>query len=422
VSRRSLALVFVVSLAGAFLVGVISGADIVDHSGPVSIATPSANGDNTDKTESNSSLPASSSAWIFGVVTLLLGAFIAVLGTSVGSLTSKERLDTLTSFLQTFVSWPFALLIIIILIHDRLPDMIDRISKIGPEGIELEQAVATAVATQQAPVVAAQQRVVATQEVLQQQQEKSQQEIEQLRQCVQSSPAGTPVPVAAVRADLDDFREYLKKVGFTLPSEPEIEVTTKAGCNAFYSLPEHVIRIGPELAPDPDVVRHEYAAYELASMRPKDLTTLVGREIQNGLADYYTGSSSGDPRLAEIFQPPYVRNLDNEATLSGLSDADIADIVARGGDMREVWGGAFWGLRSLLGQERADRVLRVAWSETDRMITSRSDFVERIITAAANDGEPDMSAEIRDLFVTRGLLASDVVDNRDLTATVVATP
>lgn len=72
----------------------------------------------------------------------------------------------------------------------------------------------------------------------------------------------------------------------------------------------------------------------------------------------------------------------------------------------ETWGGAFWDLRTLLGQERTDRLLLAAWSAVEEPALSRiepANFAQRILRALAADRGPDLSREVREVFVRRGV-------------------
>ena len=319
-------------------------------------------------------------------------------------MTRKEIVDAFLKFLGIILAWPVVVLIVILLAREQLPaaftDLAGRITE-GPLGFkfsEIDEKLDTIAAanSEQAEKVDA----IAEQ-------------VDRIERSVgfRSSPELTQALEADLRSSLGAFTEYLETVGFTPPSDPvEILVTSDVPNNAYYSPQENLIRIGPALATDPDVAIHEYAQHALTSMLPEIEMTELGimsGGIQGGLADYYTCSYSGDPRLGETWRPPYIRNLDNEKTLADIPTGQRGSVTLTAA----VWGGAFWELRSRLGPERADRALLDAWTETDRMIPSPSTFVERIVTVATNDGGPDMSAEIRDLF-----------ENRGLTATVVATP
>jgi outer membrane protein assembly factor BamB/DNA-binding protein H-NS len=105
---------------------------------------------------------------------------------SLVGMTTKEKFDTASRFFEAIVtaifSWPMALLIVLLLIHDQLPDMARSITGIGPGGITMEARVDNLgvalqklddaqqqLATAQAQLVTAQAQVAATQQTIQQQ-------------------------------------------------------------------------------------------------------------------------------------------------------------------------------------------------------------------------------------------------------------
>lgn len=316
---------------------------------------------------------------------------------SAGAMTSKEKFDTLIGFLQTLVSWPVMIFIIIFLLRDQIPKMGERITSIGPSGIELAHVVATqeVVATQQV-------QAVATQETLKQ-------EIDQIRQDLGlefvPSSALNPEIQAKLEASIADYKAYLDTVGFNTPSEPVgLQVDIGAGDDAFYNPAENRIRLGPTIADDPEVAMYSYTEHMLfTALGVEDATSLgnVDRAVWQSLAAYFTCSFSRDPQVGK----ESTRNLEHERTMADIPPSQRNTVVL----VRQIWDGAFWDLRSLLSPERADPILFAAWSETDRPIPSPSIFVEQIVTAAANDGGPDMSAEIRELFERRGLTVTMVV-------------
>ena len=138
--------------------------------------------------------------------------------------------------------------------------------------------------------------------------------------------------------------------------------------------------------------------------------SLDGNDIESGLADYFPRSFTNDPLIAERSTPTvwgrsYLRNLENALTFTSFKSRS-KDRRASLNAVGEVWGGAFRELRTLLGQERTDRVLLAAWSaaeEPELRQIEPADFVQRILRALAADGEPDLTAQVREIFVRRGV-------------------
>jgi hypothetical protein len=96
-------------------------------------------------------------------------------------------------------------------------------------------------------------------------------------------------------------------------------------------------------------------------------------------------------------EKPYVRNLDNPRKFDETSEFEVHD---RG----EIWSGAFWELRSLLGRELADRLLAQAWKSTAWPIaeqdTTRS-FIDALLLSARKIASDQQVAQIMTALRTR---------------------
>jgi hypothetical protein len=313
-------------------------------------------------------------------------------------MTTKEMIDSLLALLAIIVSWPVIVLIVILLVRKQLPtvfpDLASRITE-GPLGFkfaEIDRKLDTIAATSTAQV----EKV----DALAEQVHRIESRIE-----FRSSPELTRGLQSDLKDTLGAFTEYLEAVGFKPPKGPvEIEVTSEVGDNAQYSPQENLIRIGPALVTDPDVTVLTFAQHALTVMLPNGEATPVGDVglgIQHGLAGYFTCSFSGDPRVAEIWRPPFgLRNLDNDKTLAEIAPDGVHGNVY---DIGEVWGGAFWEVRSHLGKTRADRALLAAWSQTDGEISSPSQFAERILSVLDADSGPVVTEQVREIFARRGV-------------------
>lgn len=86
------------------------------------------------------------------------------------------------------------------------------------------------------------------------------------------------------------------------------------------------------------------------------------RQIESALADYFPCSFSNRALFGEIvaavmkLPQPYVRNLNNERAFEETSETEGEEH-----DRGEIWAGAFWEIRSILGRELADRILARTW-------------------------------------------------------------
>lgn len=177
----------------------------------------------------------------------------------------------------------------------------------------------------------------------------------------------------ALESNLAEYTRYLTGLGL-LGGDPKVSVQvskTEGQPNAYYmgGSTGNVMVIDPSLVSDPDVARREFGHHALLVINPGILgDDWSGRlaMIESGLADYLVASSSNRPKIgagaAKVFglAHPYIRNLDNDlkyATIASLRKHESQ----RGG---EIWGGAFWAIRTALGQDVTDRLLIAAWKQS----------------------------------------------------------
>ena len=218
----------------------------------------------------------------------------------------------------------------------------------------------------------------------------------------------TPELEAQLTASVRGFASYLRDIDPALSvSAPSVKVKEGLG-NASYHADE--IQLDPEFAADDYAVVREYAHHVLLTVQGSPLwnpeTGYAG--LESGLADYLVASYHDDPglgpalatRLRErtggAFSKPFVRNLDNDHAVGSIS-LDHSQVHARG----EAWGGAFWSLRSLLGQAEADRLLTAAWIEADWIRENPVDapFVAAIVAAVGDERRASVAA----VFADRGI-------------------
>jgi len=75
----------------------------------------------------------------------------------------------------------------------------------------------------------------------------------------------------------------------------------------------------------------------------------------------------------------------------------------------KTWGGAFWELRQLLGQAKADKLLSSSWiswrpSDPDNL---RADFIRQIMKVHRSEGSSERPEQVRAIFERRGGPASN---------------
>jgi hypothetical protein len=101
------------------------------------------------------------------------------------------------------------------------------------------------------------------------------------------------------------------------------------------------------------------------------------------------------------FPHPYLRNLDNERSFDEVDPTDSKTIEQH--NVGEIWGGAFWKLRALLGKEEADKLLFKTWIATNLTPGFGLKFVKQLIELHEQAGEENHVAQIKAIFKKRGL-------------------
>jgi hypothetical protein len=216
---------------------------------------------------------------------------------------------------------------------------------------------------------------------------------------------------------LESFQKYFKGIGFTPPKgRIKVKVDTRDQSNASYNMKSNLLQIGSLLINDPDMIIHSYAHHALIGAKKQawDSALLDVNTIEAGLADYYTCSFKNDPRLgeksihvfreqmgADTFPRPYLRNLDNNRSFKEVNPQD--PMTTEPHNVGEIWGGAFWKLRSLLGQETADKLIFSTWIATELTAGFGLKFVKKLLELYKPTGPEKNENQIRSVFKERGL-------------------
>jgi hypothetical protein len=229
------------------------------------------------------------------------------------------------------------------------------------------------------------------------------------------SSALTPDLQGNLEASLEDFQKYLVGLGFNRNSEspvsveisPGIGIKTGDGENwvAHWESATSSVRVASAFANDEDLVLRQLAHQFLL---PNGEISLQYRAIESGLASYFACSFTGNPvvggegtEAGQANFPP--EDLRNSRPFSQVRlDQEHVET-----DGSEIWGGAFWQVRQILGQQKADRLLAETWrtfSPEEPGSTSvygafATDLVKR---SGSADGEMD-AARIPEVFKQRGL-------------------
>jgi hypothetical protein len=220
------------------------------------------------------------------------------------------------------------------------------------------------------------------------------------------SEALTSQIASALDQSLQDYIAYLGGIGFDMGESERVTIKIEEGLsNAYYQPTESVLVIGADFAADPEAGLREFSHHVLV---PGDLFASASgetRTIESGLADYFVCSFRGDAAMGEIVAGvlkigPYLRNLDNQRRYDELANLDLSQPSPLGA---EVWGGAFWEMRSSAGKEQADRVLARAWLQ---VIEAPADGGARGFVAAVLDSAraepPEVFGKIESVLERRG--------------------
>jgi hypothetical protein len=163
------------------------------------------------------------------------------------------------------------------------------------------------------------------------------------------------------------FYTYLKQIGFPLTKNPPTAfVDQSKEQTAYYSILDNQIVLSPDFAPLKDAGLREYTFYGLNVARPGATNIGAIEGLESGLADYFPCSFNGRSEFGkEIFEaiakrhpgtPLPSRNLDNHRSFNEIQVGLMEEH-----DIGNIWGSAFWQIRTSIGQTETDRLLLAAW-------------------------------------------------------------
>jgi len=209
----------------------------------------------------------------------------------------------------------------------------------------------------------------------------------------------------SLQAMLRKYIDYLKNIGFPTDTV-SIQIVDGKEMNAWYD--GRAMFIDPRLAGDVDAPRREYAHHVLYKKNPLGVgnQNQPMQQIESALADYFPCSFADRSSFGEIVASvmdlgrPYVRNLNNSRKFDETSE--FGGLVQ---DRGEIWGGAFWQLRSVLGRDLTDRLLVRAWQSTAWPIAEQDTarkFIDALLLNAREIASDRQLTEIRTTFRKRG--------------------
>lgn len=222
--------------------------------------------------------------------------------------------------------------------------------------------------------------------------------VEELSQFVITGPAPAAWRSQLAR-ELSKYRDYLVDLGADLAAEPPPTVEIRTGfSNAYYDPQKSEIVTGPHFA-EADVLFREYSHHVLEKVRGRGALSGARQDaVESGLADYFSCSYRDDPELGREVagylghDRPVIRDLGNRKRLTDVEAPHVVQLTG------EVWGGAFWELRQLLGQQSADRLLLKAWAEAPADADAAARFVQLVAELAGAEKDA-----VHRIFEQRGL-------------------
>jgi len=196
---------------------------------------------------------------------------------------------------------------------------------------------------------------------------------------------------ATLQKLLDEYVAYLDRIEFPKTDKRvTIKVDKLSMANAYYSSSDNTILIDHRLVDDPVVALREYSLHVLASRAAPPRQGRYGQydAIESGMADYLACTFLNNPKVGELAakvsdaKAPYIRTLLNERK---FSEFKIINELAFPSVGPEIWGGAFWEIRTRLSREVADPIFVTAWLTmvwpTDETLRA-SAFVEALLSSA----------------------------------------
>lgn len=223
------------------------------------------------------------------------------------------------------------------------------------------------------------------------------------------SSALTPELQRALETSLQNFRAYLVKLGFALPAGT-IAVSISPGTMvdgmgvAFWDPTTHTIKVASAFASDDESVLRQFAHNVLV---PSEKTSPDYNAIESGLATYFPCSFTNYPMLGgkataagKAILPPQDLRTHRE-----FGKINLRDWVSVENDGSEVWGGAFWEIRQLLGPDSADRLIASTWqafSPAKKESAYRS-FANKLLSNSGSIEGGKYAEQIREIFQGRGL-------------------
>lgn len=223
------------------------------------------------------------------------------------------------------------------------------------------------------------------------------------------SSALTPELQQSLKTSLQNFKKYLVNLGFEVSSET-ISVNISPGTTlennavAIWEPKTNSILVASAFASDEPTVLRQYAHQPLTS---KELPSNEYYAIESGLASYFPCSFTNHPMVGDKASDRGKALLPPEDLHKTRSFEEIHLNIPYSVqiDGSEVWGGALWQIRELLGQERADQLIAKTWQAFS--LTNEANgylsFANDLIASSQSIEGGKYNEQIREIFKKRGL-------------------
>ena len=228
----------------------------------------------------------------------------------------------------------------------------------------------------------------------------------------------TPELKTQLESSLNQFQKYLQEIGYK-GTEGWVKISVNPQKDNFGPAYYYngTIKVEAAFATDLDILFREYTHHVLLTSKKGGFLEFSG--VESGLASYFSCSFSGDPsfgensvialskregekNIQEFLVKGAIHNLKNDRKFSDLkkNPSDLSYIPA------EVWGGVFWDLRELLGQNYTDKLVFQTWQSL-QLKDLRGElpeyFYERLLEVNKSLGGENHFKAIRKTFQRHGL-------------------
>jgi hypothetical protein len=174
-----------------------------------------------------------------------------------------------------------------------------------------------------------------------------------------ATPDLTPQLYKQLNATLDQYRAFAARLGFhAKPGDVNVVIEPglkeKTGDWAYYEIPNSEILVDSSKASDTTYLLRQYSNRMLDDVPSRPTATKEWLSIESALASYLPASFLKNSRAQEWDLATFTKIPDDHCATKSYVACGV-----------EVWGSAFWELRSLIGAPQCDKLLVVFWKKLD---------------------------------------------------------